>query len=143
LLKKKFFTLLEIIICFTIIAMIGSTMSLWVVKRIEKDRFYSDIKRFKNSLLFCNKMAKIRQSDIIFIITQTSDGLKYEIKNFSLPLKKNLITYSSMKSKEKKNIKTFRMEIYPNGVIYPKKSIYFFSKNEKYIKEFNPNFLQE
>lgn len=125
---------MELMISFSIIAMIGSMLSLWVIKKIEKERFYSDIKQFEKVIAFCKKMAKVRQADIFCILKQTPAGIKYEVKNISLAKEKNLIAHSNMKIKEEKTT-TFQIEFDANGNIYPRTSICFYSKNNKYSKE--------
>jgi len=123
-------------IVLAIISIVGSSFGFWIFKLIEKERFYSDIKNLQKTVLMCQKMAKIRQGDVFFILNKSSKGVKYEIENISLPMEKNLISNSSMKLNNKE-IKSIKIEFSPAGGIYPSLKLTFLSKNKKYSKEFN------
>jgi len=120
----------------SIITIVGSSFGIWVFKIIEKERFYSDIKNFEKTVLMCQKMAQIRQSDVFFILSKAPKGIKYEIEDISLPIEKNLISNSLMKFNNKE-IKSLKIEFSQAGGVYPCPTIFFLSKSKKYSKEFN------
>ena len=105
-------------IVLAIISIVGSSFGIWVFKLIEKERFYADIKNFQKTVLMCQKMAQIRQSDVFFILNKSSKGVNYKIENISLPMEKNLISNSSMKFNNKE-IESIKIEFSPTGGIYP------------------------
>ncbi len=123
-------------IVLSIITIVGSSFGVWVFRTIEKERFYSDIKNLEKTVLMCKKIAQIRQSDVFFVLLKSPKGIKYEVKNFSLPMEKNFISNSFMKMNDEE-IKSLKIEFSPTGSIYPSPTLFFLSKNKKYSKEFN------
>jgi len=123
-------------IVLSILAIVGSSFGVWVFRVIEKERFYSDVKNLEKTVSMCKKIAQIRQSDVFFVLLKSPEGIKYELKNFSLPMEKNLISKSSMKINEEE-IKSLKIEFSPTGSIHPCPNLFFLSKSKKYSKEFN------
>ncbi|MGD2169726.1 MAG: type II secretion system protein [Chlamydiota bacterium] len=133
--SKKPFTLLEILICFSILLTIGSVSTYWVYKKLQRDRFFSEVERFEKSINLCQKIARIRNEDLQLSISQVKKNIYYTVEGRSLlPTGKNLIRNAELFQNETNSLKIF-LDVYPNSIIEPKCLISIVSRNKSYKKE--------
>ncbi|PIS00227.1 MAG: hypothetical protein COT84_08680 [Chlamydiae bacterium CG10_big_fil_rev_8_21_14_0_10_35_9] len=133
--SKKPFTLLEILICFSILATISSVSTYWVYKKLQHDRFFSEVERFEKSISLCQKIARIRNEDLQLSISQVKNNIYYTVEGHCLlPTGKNLIRNAEIFQNKTNSVKIF-LDIYSNSVIEPKCLISIVSRNKSYKKE--------
>lgn len=87
--KKSYFTLLEIIIVITIIALVGGVVAVNIRKSFQQQRFNSEVAMLVNTLRLAQDLMIILQDDVHVIFTQAPDkGIIFWIETES-PLAKN------------------------------------------------------
>lgn len=133
---KRSFTLLELLIAFSILLIIGSTSIAWILKKVEADRFFSQVQRLEKSICLCKKMASIREENLSFFLIQKDQEIQYELMN-KKPLlfsKKNQIENGYFLF-QGEPIHHLTIEFQPNGTSYPKGTLWIYSAKKKLKKE--------
>jgi len=135
---KKNFTLLEIIITFTLVIFCFSFLGMKVNTALYSYKYKSNIKKIDNCFEFCKKMAQTNQSDIYLKLSQRNEKIFYEIgTNESIGFFKN-----SRKIKDKfediyfsfegKKVNDIEIVFSTTGEIFPNGALEFSDKKNKF-----------
>ena len=67
--KKRFFTLIEILVVFALLASLGTVVAVSFQRMVEEQRFYSDVRHLKNQLQFSADLMWLFDADVTFELT--------------------------------------------------------------------------
>lgn len=137
---RRFFTLIELMVCFTLLAIAGSFCVYKISAMLSSAKVHKEIKTLENHLDLCQKISALQQTDMLLKLFYEDKGLVCYIGEdlgeafYQSPklIKRNLSNLSFMFGKEKKELEvTFSS----TGSVSPSGSLTLFSKQKKTSKE--------
>jgi prepilin-type N-terminal cleavage/methylation domain-containing protein len=120
--KRYFFTLLEVMIAIALLAIIASSLFWRLDRMVAKNRFDSDVNRFRSTLVSTRSLAINTKMDFRLELKQLKDGWAGRIvcrEDFDIiyPLSR----FSNLKlSWDRKPVKEFFVDFYSSGFVGPK-----------------------
>lgn len=128
------FTLLEIVICISILAMVAGVVSIQIKKALDTSRFQNSVKQLYNELEHLQVLALTYRSDMRLEITK-KDG-KWIASMYSdektLQSMPNIVLSGVSKLKwNKKEVRSLSLDIYSSGHIEPKGVIGLITEESK------------
>lgn len=86
--RRRHFTLIELILVMTLIALVGGVIAVNIGKAFQQQRFRSEVATVVDTLRLAQDLMLILQDDVHVIITQNEKGITFRIETES-PLAKN------------------------------------------------------
>lgn len=68
--NRRYFTLLEILVCFVILGMISVTLLSWGNSLVQYHRFRHSVQGLSSRLALCKQVATCYQTDVVVVITK-------------------------------------------------------------------------
>lgn len=137
--QKNNFTLLEICIAIFLISLCGTIVGIKVNSFFQAEK----ISRLRHGFEFfigdCKKRARLRQADVILILTQRKEGLELLVTSDEKEVEKReeLYFFKGCNFTFGKESKQAVVCFSRGGVVFPKKNLIFFSGKRK-ILHFRP-----
>lgn len=137
---RRFFTLLELMVTITILAICFSVIGIKVNKALYKHKYRNNIKKIDMYFTFCKKMALSNQADIYLKLYQEKDKTCFEMgtddfSGFFENIKKTKDVFDDMFFLfNQKKVNEMEIIFSSTGEILPKGNLEFFDK-KKIFKE--------
>ena len=140
--NKRSFSLIEIMIALSILAIVSSALVYKTNVLIEKHRFETSFLKIKNKLLFAKQMALVSQNDIFLTFTNTNNNLVYALYSDGdkTPIDTEVLKNIFIQINNEK--KSFQINISSTGWFYPRAKITLFQKKHNF-KNFKTIDLEE
>lgn len=79
--RKRFFTLLEVLVALMLITIASTAVSYRMRGAIEKKKFHSTLERLKNRIFVVHKLATASQADLKGVLKKDEDGWTFLIQS--------------------------------------------------------------
>lgn len=130
--RAQFFSLLEILIVITLLAILGSVVGFNIQKRVSQKKFQTEMALFESRLKTAKMLSISMQADWKGVLKKTGSGWELEVVCLEVEGKK--LKALSLENMDVffngKDGSSFEVEFYSSGQILPK-GAFTFQKGEK------------
>lgn len=131
---KRAFTLLEVLISISLVSMIALFLGIKSFQAIKYYTHKSNVEKLSHVIHSCQKIASIENRDYLLILSNTPEGITYEVVEPSKNPKKIKRTLKNLSYKVGGHTGPFHLGFASTGKCYPSASIELLSFDEVFKK---------
>ncbi len=136
--SKRYFTLLEIMLCLVLITLVGSLVSIKLYSLVNHHRFSHSVERLYTLIKETQALALTHQCDFEWEIKKVKEQFLFQCKtgnpqNFPELLQEEVLSCTSKIQWDSTNTNLVKLHVFPDGRIEPKGLLSLHTKEDTQI----------